>query len=264
LLAYAGEEVAIRYGPGALDRAVHVARRLDLVLGELRRSLEVVLPLTAVVLSREEWERAGIQRVYGLPQPISAGSIAVPASGDPGMVKRWRTWLGSDLPDIGGVPLAGSADDASSLMLADIVLQVEVCEMIFDRTPAAIGEPWIRGFLAQLAAVGLWSDFEPRRMPEIEMVWTRMREVMPALLQLEPARLEKGLKPLVMERWLLAESHLFDGAMRAHAAGGPKAFKKVLKTMVKEAKPPTRAQLIAAYPSLAEWLESLPAEAGIL
>ena len=39
---------------------------------------------------------------------------------------------------------------------------------------------------------------------------------------------------------------------------------KLLKTMLKEAKPPTKAQLVAAYPPLAAWLESLPAEAGIL
>ena len=264
LLAYQGEEVAIRYGPGALDRAVHVARRLDLVLGELRRSLEVSLPLTAVVLSREEWERMGIQRTYGLPQPLSVGSIAVPAWGDPGTVRKWRTWLGTDVPDIGGVPIAGTAEDASSLMLSDIVLQVEVCEMMLNRTPAAVADRWILGLLSHLAAVGLWSDFEPRRMPEIEMVWSRMRGELPLLLELEPARLEKGLKPLTMERWLLAESYLFDGAMRAHAAGGPRAFRKLLKTMVKDQKPPTREQLVALYPPLAAWLESLPAEAGIL
>ena len=86
----------------------------------------------------------------------------------------------------------------------------------------------------------------------------------PTRRELEPARLEKGGKPLVMERWLLAESWLFEGALRAHAAGGPKTFKKLLKTMLKEAKPPTKAQLVAAYPPLAAWLESLPAEAGIL
>jgi hypothetical protein len=264
LLAYHGEEVAIRYAAGALDRAVHVSRRLDLVLGEMRRSLDLALPLTAVVLSREEWERAALARTYGLPQQISAGSIAVPAAGDPGTVRKWRTWLGTDLPDIGGVPLVGTAQDASSLMLSDIVLQVEVCELIFKRTPAALADPWILGLLSHLAAIGLWSDFEPQRMPEIEMVWSRMRGVMPALLELEPARLEKGLKPLAMERWLLAESHLFDGALRAHSAGGAKTFKKVLKTMIKDAKAPTREQLVAAYPPLAQWLESLPPEAGIL
>ena len=264
LLAYHGELVAIRYGAGALDRAVHVSRRLDLVIGEMQRSLDLALPLTAVVLSREEWERAALVRTYGLPQQVSAGSIAVPASGDSGTVRKWRTWLGTDLPDIGGVPLVGTADDASSLMLSDILLQVEVCELIFNRTPAALAETWILGLLSHLAAIGLWSDFEPQRMPEIEMVWSRMRGVMPALLELEPARRGKGLKPLAMERWLLAESYLFDGALRAYKAGGPKTFKKLVKTMLKDSKPPTQAQLIAAYPSLTEWLESLPAEAGIL
>jgi hypothetical protein len=264
LLAYQGEEVAMRYGHGALDRAVHVSRRLDLIVAEMRGSLGVLFPLTAIVLSRDEWEREGLSRAYGLPQPISVGSVAVPASGDMGTVRRWRTWLGTDLPDIGGVPLSGTMDDASSLMLSDIVLQVEVCELIFGRTPAATADPWIRGLLSHLAAISLWSQFEPHRMPEIELMWSRVRGVIPALLELEPRRIEKGGPPLVAERWLLSESHLFDGAARAYAAGGPKVWKKLLKTMVKEDKPPTREQLVAVYPSLAEWLESLPPEAGIL
>jgi hypothetical protein len=67
-----------------------------------------------------------------------------------------------------------------------------------------------------------------------------------------------------MERWLLAEAHLFAGAAEAYAAGGPKAFKKLLRAITKDEKPPTREQLFAVYPTLAGWLQSLPPEAGIL
>jgi hypothetical protein len=264
LLGYRGEEVAVRYVPGALDRAVHVAQRLDLVIAELRHSLDVVFPLTAIVLSRDEWERKGLTRTYGLPQPLSHGSIAVPASGDAGTVRKWKTWLGTELPELGGVPLSGTADDASSLMLSDLVLQVEVCELIFDRTPVGAADPWIRGLFSHLAAISLWSAFEPSRMPEIESVWARMRDQMPPLLALEPRRQQSGAPPLAMERWLLSESHLFDGASRAYIEGGAKTFKKLLKTMTKDGKPPTRAQLVAVYPSLVGWIESLPPEAGIL
>jgi hypothetical protein len=264
LLAYRGEEVAVRYVPGALDRAVHVAKRLDLVVAEMRRSLEVVLPLTAIVLTRDEWERKGLARTYGLPQPLSVGSIAVPASGDPGTVRRWKTWLGTELPEIGGVPLAGTADDASSWMLSDLVLQVEVCELVFDRTPVGAADPWIRGLFSHLAAISLWSAFEPSRMPMIESIFASMRDQLPPLLALEERRQQKGAPPLAMEHWLLAESRLFDGAAQAWAVGGPKVFRKLLKTMAKDGRPPTREQLVAVYPTLAGWLESLPPEAGIL
>ncbi len=265
LLSYAGEEVAVRYVPGALDRGVHVARRLDLVIGELRHSLQVVLPLTVIVLSRDEWERQGLARTYGLPQPLSGGSIAVPAAGDAGTVRKWKTWLGTELPEIGGVPLSGTADDASSLMLSDLVLQVEVCELILSRTPVGASEAWIRGLLSHLAAISLWSRFEPSRMPVIESVWARMRGQLPPLLELEPRRQQSGgAPPLLMERWLLSESHLFEGASGAWAGGGFKAFKNLFKTMMKDGKPPNRAQLVLAYPSLAGWLEALPPEAGIL
>jgi hypothetical protein len=262
LLAYRGIETAVRYVPGALDRAVHVAKRLDLLVGELEKPLGVVFPLTAVVLSRDEWDRRGLNRSYGLPEPLSVGSIAVPAAGDAGTVEEWRKWLGTDLPDIGGVPMVGTAQDASSLMLSDVVLQVEACELLFDRTPAGKSEPWIRGLLSHIAALSLWSQFEPSRMAEIEMVWTRIRGQIPALLELDEIDRPEPA-PLQMERWLWAESHLFEGALLAHAAGGGKAFNKLVKTMHKDAKPPTREEMIALYPPLAGWLEALPAETGI-
>jgi hypothetical protein len=264
LLGYRGLEVAIRYSPGALDRAVHVSKRLDLVVAELEKPLHLALPITAMVLRREDWERRGLTRAYGLPQPLSVGTIAVPAEGDRATVRRWKTWLGTDLPDLGGVPIIGTAEDASSLMLADIVLQVEICELILDRTPAAAAEPWIRGLLSHLAALSLWTRFEPSRRPEIEMVWTRLRGTIPPLLTLEARRLEAGDPPLAVERWLLGEAHLFEGAVRAEAAGGEKAFQKLLKSMTRERKPPTRAQLFELYPPLEAWLRALPAEAGIL
>jgi hypothetical protein len=264
LLAYRGEEVAVRYVPGTLDRAVHVSRRLDLVIAELRGSLDVVLPLTAIVLTRDEWERKELTRTYGLPQPLSVGTIAVPASGDAGTVRKWKTWLGTELPEIYGVPLAGTAADASSLMLSDLVMQVEVCELVFERTPVGAADPWIRGLFSHLAAIALWSTFEPSRMPEIESVWARMRVQLPPLLAIEERRVQKGSPPLAMERWLLAESHLNDGAARAYSVGGWKTFKKLLKTITKQGKPPTRDQMVAVYPPLSGWLQALPPEAGIL
>jgi hypothetical protein len=263
LLAYQGEAVAVRYSPGALDRAVHVAKRLDLVVATLRKPLGMVFPLTVVVLSRDEWETRGLARTYGLPQPLSVGSVAVPAAGDAEMVRKWKSWLGSDLPALVGVPMVGTAEDAASLMLADVVLQVEVCELLFDRTPVGKAEPWIRGLLSHLAAISLWSDFEPRRSAEIAMVWTRIRGQVPPLLVFERQLDRPGDSALGMERWLLAESYLFDGAAQAHAAGGTKTLFKLLKTMRRDQQAPTREQMLAFYPSLAGWLEALPPEAGL-
>lgn len=263
-MAYAGRHVSVRYVPGALDRALHVTRRLDLIVGELGKWLDMPLPLTAMVLDRRGWDRAGLSRPYGLPLPVSIGSVAVPAAGDEGTVKRWKTWIGTELPPMGGVPLVGTAEDASSLLLADVLLQVEVCEMLLGRTALARSEPWIRGLTSHLAAVSLWSDFEPSRTAELAMIFSRIRGQIPPLLALEQTRLEKGEPPLAMERWLLAEAHLFEGAALAHAAGGSKTWKRLLKTMRRAKEPPTRAQILAYYPELGPWLEALPPVAGIL
>ncbi len=207
----------------------------------------------------------GPARTYGLPQPLSVGTIAVPASGDEGTVRKWKTWLGTELPDIGGVPLAGTADDASSLMLSDLVLQVEVCELIFERTPMGAADPWIRGLLSHLAAISLWSDFEPSRMPEIELMWSRMRGPDSAASRARAAAPAEG------------RSAARDGALAALGVpplrrrrraptrlGGPKTFKKLLKTMTKDEQAADARAVVALYPSLGEWLEALPPEAGIL
>jgi hypothetical protein len=263
LLAYRGEQVAVRYSPGTLDRAVHVVRRLDLVVGELSKPLGRKFPLTVVVLSREEWEARDLSRTYGLPQPLSVASVAVPASGDPGTVRKWKSWLGSELPDLGGVPMAGTAEDAASLMLSDVVLQVEICEILLERTAVGQAEPWIRGLLSHLAAISLWSAFEPSRSAEIALIWSRIRGQIPPLLALEKELQRGSESPLAMERWLLAESYLFEGAAMAHAAGGQKTFTKLLKTLRHDREPPTRAEMLALYPSLAGWLEALPDEAGL-
>ena len=262
LMAYAGEHVSVRYAPGALDRALHVTNRLDLVVGELEKWLDMSLPLTALVLDRAEWDRAALTRPYGLPLPLSIGSVAVPGVGDAGTVRKWKTWLGTELPPVGGVPLVGTAEQASTLLLADVFLQVEVCEQLLSRTALARSDPWIRGVLSHLAALSLWNDNEPSRSAELIMIFTRLRGQIPPLLAFEAERLRKGEPRLTTERWLLAEAHLFEGASVAHAAGGSKTFKKLLKTM-RKGEAPTRGQVLAVYPGLGTWLEALPAEAGI-
>jgi hypothetical protein len=263
LLAYRGEEVAVRYSPGALDRALHVVKRLDLIVAELKGPLAIMVPLTAVVLTRDEWEDSNLTRTYGLPQPLSIGSIAVPAAGDAGTVRKWKSWLGTELPGLAGMPLVGTAEEAASLMLSDVVLQVEVCELLLDRTPMAQAEPWIRGLVSHLAALSLWSVFEPRRTEEIAMIWSRIRGQIPPLLALEQQLERPTGSPLAMERWLLAESYLFEGASLAHATGGAKSFQKLLRTLRREQRAPTREEMLVLYPSLAGWLEALPPETGL-
>jgi hypothetical protein len=264
LMAYAGEFVSVRYAPGALDRALHVTRRLDLVVGELSKWLDMPLPLTAMVLDRVQWDRMGLTRPYGLPLPMSIGSVAVPGAGDDGTVRRWKTWIGTELPRLDGVPLVGTSEEASSLLLADVILQVEVCEQLLGRTPLLHAEPWIRGLTSHLAALSLWSDFEPGRATELALIFRRLRETIPPLFALEEQRLAHGEPPMATERWLLAEGHLFEGATLAHAAGGTKTWKRLLKAMRKSKEPPTRAQVLEVYPAVGPWLESLPAGSGVL
>lgn len=257
LLMISGQRAVARYTPGALDRANHVLRRLDLIADELRPQLAQPIPLVAVILSREEWEAAGFPLPYGLPLAAGTTSVAVPAAGDEGTVRRWKSWLGTDLPAVAGVPLVGTAEDAASLAMADIFLQLEACSLLMRSTPLAGSESWIRRLMGHLAATTLFRRREPSRMLEIETVFRRLRGQIPLLLEVGADR------RMTAERWLLREAHLYEGATAMISGGGENALKRLMKKMQKSSLPLTRERLLELHPELAAWLAALPDGTGI-
>jgi hypothetical protein len=121
LLPLSGKGCEVRYAPGALDRAAHVQEWLcDLAAGAGRVTPRgsAGTAVTALVLGRDEWQRAGLACPYGAPCPLEPGAVALPASGDQQTVALWTGALGR-LPALGGTPLLGTSDEAASLAPAD-------------------------------------------------------------------------------------------------------------------------------------------------
>jgi hypothetical protein len=259
LLSVGGSASTVRYVPGALDRAVHVTRRLDMIAEDLRKRVQGPYPLAAVVLGRPEWEAGGLSRPYGLPAALGTATVvvAVPAAGDDGSVRAWSQWLGTSLPPVSGVPMIGTASHASSLLLADIILQREACSIVVTNTLLVGREPWIHELMTHLAMYTLYARYEPSRLPSIELVFQRLRANLPVLLGLVDDRV------LPAEKWLLQQAHFFEGARQLYEAGGQKALAQLWKKTRKAGGPLPRATLVAEYPVVGTWLAGIPPEVEI-
>ncbi len=257
MLAAQGEEAMVRFVPGTLDRASHLLRRLDVLVMDLRARIKTPTPLIGLILSRRHWEEAGFELPYGLPVLIGAGSIAVPAEGDETTARRWKTWLGTDLPPVAGVPMVGTAEHASSLVLADVLLQRAVCAFVLGRVTFTGSEQWIQALLSQFAAYTLFSLYEPTRVPEIEMVYQRLLQNLPVLLAIERDR------PPGVERWLLREAQYFEGASLMYGQVGAKGLDRLIKKVRKEKRAITRETLLELHPELEPWLVEVSEDLGV-
>lgn len=167
LLLLPGEAAWVFYSPGALDRAAHVQDWLRTMAIDHAKWSGRTMPLSALVLTREEWVGAGMTRPYGLPVGLGEGQLALPAEGDSGTVAGWRALLGGELPSVGGVPLRGTAEEASSLLAADLLGRLEAARELLAAGELRPQEPWV-GELAG-AMVARWAfRGEPQTLTQLE------------------------------------------------------------------------------------------------
>lgn len=247
LMGLVGQTVLVRYVPGYLDRAEHVLARADLVVADLEKLGKVPLSISAVVLPRDLWETTAMQRPWGLPAIVGGSIVAAPAMGDSESVRVWKNWLGTDLPALPGRPLRGTAEGASSLALADLIMQRDLAAIFTDRAGLGGNAPWIRGVMTQLAALTIHARYEAPRLLQIATMYRRFEEHLPALLPLANDR------PMVAERWLLSQARYFRGAELIYGAHGEKALKSALK-VVRKGGQLDRAKMIELFPEVAAWL----------
>ena len=250
LLGLAGRTTLVRYTPGYLDRAEHVLRRLDLGVEYLQQAAKIRLSVSAVVLPREVWEESGVANPYGTPSVFGASILVVPAMGDRGTVRLWKQWLGSDLPELPGRPLRGTAEGASSLALADLLLQRDLAAMFVERAGLAGNEAWIRGIMTHLVALTLFGHYEASRLLEIETVYARLESNLPVLLE------AAGDRDMQIERWLLTQAGYFRGALMVFDVREGKGLKSAIKS-TKKGEPLNRPRVLKLYPELGEWVAAL-------
>jgi len=211
----------------------------------VRRLDKTPFAVSAIVLDRGGWERAGVGSEYGLPALVSHAAVAVPAEGDDAMVRAWTRWLGSDLPPLPGMPVRGTPEGASALALSDLVLQRQVASLFVDRASLAAGEPWVRRVLSHLVALTLFDRYESRRMPEIETLWRRLDGQLPVILRLMTGDTNS-------EEWLRDDAAAFLAALAAFRADDD-ALRKALKARKRKGLPLGGADLRRVLPEIDAW-----------
>ncbi len=260
LVTIYGQGCAVRYGGGALDRAHWVLRRLELLTSYFNKWSDVPVPTAVFVLDRDLWKRAGYSTPYGFPLRIGPNVVLAPAVGDELTVNMWKRILGVDrLPMIAGTPVVGTAEQAATLSLGDVLLQSEAARGFIQRAGLLSQQAWVGDLMAHVAAAVVFHTHESQRLPEIDSMYARMQ----SRLQRSGRRLA-DYSPLLalgteeqMRQWLWFQAQLHAGANIVLAKDGRKAMKRLLQLVKKNGE--LRPELLFdRYPELRDWARDFP------
>lgn len=238
---------AVRYTPGSLDRASHVQDRYSLLAADFARWGGMKLPLLVMLLSREDWERIGVQLPYGFPVRLPNGTVMLASWGDAGTVGLWRHLLAGGLPQIEGTPIRGTADEASSLLITDLLGQIEAARGLLSRAGLGSSQPRINDFMAHTLALSAVLNHDRSRLELLDQVF-RQLEVAPAEIP--------GADP-TLGGWLRYQGDAYRAARTLAARRGNAAAKQLLKLARKDGGGLSAEDLRKRFPELGPWLDSL-------
>lgn len=246
LLNLHGELCPVRYSPGALDRAAHVQKRLETLAIDFSRWGSKPYTFRGYVLGPEDWAAAKLERAYGLTARSGSSGVVVPAWGDDQSVALWRGLLGGELPWGEGLPVRGTSEEAASLSLSDLLLQLECARIFTHGESLTAAETWIAPLLAHTVALQLYTSHEATRLGEIDEVWQRLgRQGLPSLEACAAADLEPAVE-------LACGARFHDGARILVAKDQMKTVRELRKLAKKRGL--SEMTLVKAYPALGDWL----------
>jgi len=231
LLVLPGRYVDVTYPPGALDRAAHVQQRADAIVETLREIARRPLELRLWVLDREEWERVGFSRPYGLPERVEPGGFVLPASGDPGLLATLSGLAGGALRPTETLPLRGTPEEAAALAAADLLFQIDAAR-------------------AHVAARVVFERHEAGRMPEIAALYDALAESLGGLASRRLEDYREGL-PYEVDLWYQAQ--LLRGADVVWVEEGARGSSRFLYRRIEKGAPLGAGELDRRYPGLAAW-----------
>jgi len=252
LIVLPDDHVIVRYPPESLDRAARVQTRLV----EIDRLWSMLVPRplgwSAVILQHDTWQNAGLGGIWGAPLRLAPGLFALPAAGDAGTVKFARALLGGNLPDPGGVPMMGTSDEAASLVVTDLLLQIEAARDFVELAPLSGDAPWVKGVLMQLAVRYAWERIEPGMTLGYVALWDALSAAQGGPRAHRLADYRDGL-PYETELWYQAQ--FVRGADAIWIETSWMVSHRLYKWAHKGQKgePVTVAELEKKYPALVDW-----------
>lgn len=253
LLQLPGDLVPVRYTPGSLDRAVSVQGQLENLVEDFKSWSRAKAALVVLLLSREEWQRAGFESEYGLPEPAGGLGLAMSAFGDADTVKLWQGLLGTRLPTLADQPNFGTPEQAASLAVGDLIALVSAAHICLVAGGFRGDQAWVDGALAHIVALSVIMGHESLRLPEVRMVYSALATqgggpgAYPLAAATDPPSLKARL-------WF--EGQYFEAASLVAQVEGKAPAKAVLKQARKSGGTVRAAALIASYPELGNWLKT--------
>lgn len=254
LLELPDDEVPMVYVPGSLDRAARLQLRLKAVYHRLSIWMKLEEGFRVMVLSPEEWPALSSSQPYGFPARVDLSTTAVAAWGTPESVGVWKGLLGS-LPRPEGFAARGSREEVASLLLADALVELEMCRAVVYRQRLAGGPDgaWLNDLLGHLVCTGADRLLdEPNPVP-----------LLPLLARLAKTQGAEGSPDLAAygesldtARWMAYQAHFARGAELIWAQKGKQSVRKVMRTRRRKGEPLVFADLLKVFPSLQGWRSS--------
>ena len=174
LLLLSDDASEVLYVPGTLDRAAHVELWLrSLAVGAARRTRHPAR-VVGVVLGRDEWQQARLPCAYGIPCRAGVRVVALPAAGDAGTIALWQGLIGA-LPQLGGTPLMGTAEEAASLAPADAFAGLVTSRDLVVAAGFAGDEPWVVDLLAHAVSLDAARQSRSGRDADLDGFWESVR-----------------------------------------------------------------------------------------
>jgi hypothetical protein len=250
LVLLPNESVPVFYPPGALDRAARVQQRLVALRRHWQRISTRPLAWKALVLRRDDWERAGLGAAYGAPRRLAPGLFAIPAAGDAGTVALARSLVGGQLPDPGVDPFVGTREETASLVVSDLLLQLEAARELVAAAPLAGEEPWVGAILGQLAVRLGWERIERgMTLPYVAL----FDAIAGAQGGPRARRLADYRGELSFEAELWYQAQFVRGADAIWVGAGELGAARLLRKAARAAAPIAAAELEENYPALGDW-----------
>jgi hypothetical protein len=174
LLLLSDDASEVLYVPGTLDRAAHVELWLrSLAVGAAKRTRHPAR-IVGVVLGRDEWQQARLPCPYGVPCRAGVRVVALPAAGDSGTVTLWQGLIGA-LPQLGGMPLMGTVEEAASLAPADVFANLVAARDLVGAAGFLGDEPWIVDVLAHAVSLDAARQSRTGRDGDLDGFWEGVR-----------------------------------------------------------------------------------------
>jgi len=250
LLELRGQQLTVLYPGDHLDRAALLQMRLDRLSRAYDSLTRAPLPWRFALVGRERWERLAPGRPWGWPIRLPGPLFLAAAGGDSALVAEATELLGGAPPDPGGDPLVATREEAGSLVVFDLLLDLETARAFAAAARLSGDEPWIAPLVTQLALRYAWEVGEPGTLLPRVALFDRIAAAHGGARAHRLADYRPGLDPLV-DLWF--EAQFLRGADVVWVERGRRGVSRLLDRWADVGQPIRRADLEERFAGLAAW-----------